>query len=520
MRFERCLQVANKKTAKTKPGNGAGKNAAQEIIEESKTTDPDADVTQAVTEPVDAVEDAAGEPSDSSDMSSAEDAESADLEHDHEAEGGDMPEPGDDVELQDDDSPSDDIDDASDNPHVDDLPPEVAPVIEEKVVERVIEKRGGFLPALIGGIAAAVIGFVAGRGDLLDPFLPSPSAGLAEQVTEIDGTVTTLNEAVSTLNGQLDETTVQVSSLQEAQSDGQAALEALTEQVGGISIPDLSGVEGGLGEVTQTVSSLTTNLGDTTARLSDVADRLTAIEKRPLTEALSEDVIGAYERELTELQGVIEDQQAAVGEQIAAQADILNEQRAELEAALAAQKEEVAALLEEAKAIEASAKAAETSAQIQTHLAEVSTAIDAGEPFTEALDALKGLGVDPAPELADAGADGVPTMAALQTDFIPAARAALSSARESEGAAPGLGSFLQRQLGARAVTPQDGDGPNAVLSRIEAAVRSGDLKSALDEANALPDAAKSELADWLSAAQARQAAAQALSAMIADTSSN
>jgi len=58
-------------------------------------------------------------------------------------------------------------------------------------------------------------------------------------------------------------------------------------------------------------------------------------------------------------------------------------------------------------------------------------------------------------------------------------------------------------LGARSVAPREGDDPDAVLSRAEAAVRSGDLDTALTEIAALPDVAQSAIADWQANAETR-----------------
>ena len=53
------------------------------------------------------------------------------------------------------------------------------------------------------------------------------------------------------------------------------------------------------------------------------------------------------------------------------------------------------------------------------------------------------------------------------------------------------------------MAPRDGDDPDAVLSRAEAALQSGDLQAALDTLTALPDVARAELADWTARATHR-----------------
>ena len=79
---------------------------------------------------------------------------------------------------------------------------------------------------------------------------------------------------------------------------------------------------------------------------------------------------------------------------------------------------------------------------------------------------------------------------------------------------------MQSQLGARSVTPQEGDGADAVLSRAEAALRTGNLTDVLAELDTLPDPAKPAIAAWLETAKTRQAALSAGNALSAQLNSN
>jgi hypothetical protein len=58
--------------------------------------------------------------------------------------------------------------------------------------------------------------------------------------------------------------------------------------------------------------------------------------------------------------------------------------------------------------------------------------------------------------------------------------------------------------------PREGDDPDAILSRVQAAVSSGDLETALAEISALPEGAQAEMADWIADAEARSAVTAAL----------
>jgi len=122
------------------------------------------------------------------------------------------------------------------------------------------------------------------------------------------------------------------------------------------------------------------------------------------------------------------------------------------------------------------------------------------------------------------GADaGGATLASLQDAFPELARAAIATARETlagdDAAERGM-SFLQRQLGMRSLAPRDGDGADAVLSRAQAAVLSGDLAAALAEIASLEDGPTAVLADWSARAQARVDAVAGVDALAASLTSN
>jgi hypothetical protein len=138
-------------------------------------------------------------------------------------------------------------------------------------------------------------------------------------------------------------------------------------------------------------------------------------------------------------------------------------------------------------------------------------ALDTGQAYTAAVAMLQGSDVPAA--LSDHAATGLPTLANLQGSFPAAARAALDAALRAN---PGetwtdrVGTFLRSQTGARSVTPREGNDPDAVLSRAEAALATGDLDTALQEISALPDEAKAAMTDWTNLAEQRRAAAAAI----------
>jgi len=112
-------------------------------------------------------------------------------------------------------------------------------------------------------------------------------------------------------------------------------------------------------------------------------------------------------------------------------------------------------------------------------------------------------------------AQGLVTMAALRATFPVAAREALATQPQPEDASLGerVAGFLLAQTGARSLAPREGGDADAVLSRAEAALRQGDLDTALDELTELVGTPATAMAEWISQARTRQAALAALASL-------
>jgi len=318
--------------------------------------------------------------------------------------------------------------------------------------ETVVERRGGFVPLLLGGVIAAALGY--GASSYQSGTWPFETA--AEPDSFREDTTTALDE-------------------QAARIDALAAeVQTATDTANGI---DLSGLEGA-------VEGLRADLDAASGSYDALAGRIDAIERRPVEESVSPEAMAAYENELNLLRDAIAQQRLEVEEmtQQALEAETNAEQQAALSKARAA-------------------------------LSEVYAALSAGEPYAEQVNTIEANGVSVPSELSGPAGDGVPTLAALTEDYPPAAREALSEARrlesDSETGNRRFATFLADQVGARSVTPRSGDAPDAILSRAEAALRDGDLQQALTELEALPDEAKAPLSDWMARAQTRVAAVSA-----------
>lgn len=319
------------------------------------------------------------------------------------------------------------------------------------------KRRGGaFVALLLGGAAAAVIGFGAARYVVPDGW---PFPGVAPEEDPLVAVIDAQGETIDAL------------------ADRVGALEADTALDDALA--ELRS------EAARRDEEMIARLDTLAGQLDELGNRLDAVERlAPEGSEAAQAAAAAYERELAALREMFEGELAA----------------------LEAQQADVGQM--EADAAEAARAAAGRAA-----LARVVTALDTGQPFGEPLAELQETTGIEAPEaLARAGAEGVPTLASLQEAFPPAARAALDAAIKSavdDGSMTRLSAFLRSQLGTRSLEPREGDDPDAILSRAEAALKLGDIEGALSELDAMPEASASALAAWKEMASARKAALDA-----------
>lgn len=291
------------------------------------------------------------------------------------------------------------------------------------------EPTGSGVGALIlGGVLAAIIGFVAARSNVIDNFLPPTWRMNAGEIA-----------------------------LQEQITSTQSEIDALSKTLAAIS-SDLS-----------TSQSPTVELD---AQIAGLINRVRQLEDRPV----------ASDAGNTEFSGDF----------------------AQLRQAAEKQQAEIDALLADARLVDQTSQDAASKTLARAAASRIAVAIETGAPFAGALGDLEAVGVSDIPsELRAVAADGVVTLASLQRAIPDVARAALAASPVDE--IGGLGNFLKRQLGARSVAPREGSDPDAILSRIEGAVREGHLANALSEAETLPDDAKTAMSDWLEDATTRLA---------------
>ncbi|MCK0170985.1 hypothetical protein MWU53_07950 [Aliiroseovarius sp. S1123] len=315
----------------------------------------------------------------------------------------------------------------------------------------------GFVPLLLGGAVAAAIGFGAARFPDQWPFgQPSEDPMVAEMAA--------LQDRIAGLESR---TAAQGDSLQALAADD--GLDRLRDETAG------------------TMDQLRTQLDGMTAKLDALENRIHTVEKLPQGSGMeaAAAAAAAYERELQQMRQMLDTELARITSQ-----------------------------KEDAQTLEVSAAETARAAAARAAMARVHAALETGQPFGDALfDLTENAGLAAPDALSAIAADGVATQQSLQTSFPEAARASLDAsirAAVEAGEMDRVSAFFRTQLGTRSLEPKEGDDPDAILSRAEAALKAGQLDTALTELAAMPDAGQPALAPWIaSATQRRDALAAA-----------
>lgn len=334
--------------------------------------------------------------------------------------------------------------------------------------------RSGFGPMVAGGLVAALIG--AGATFALLPNLPQ---SLRDTLVPPSATPVDLQADLAAQKAQIDALAQELATLRTAPAP----------------VADMTGVQAALDEATASARAAQ----DTVAALEG---RVQALESAPAGAPVSENgaalqaQIDALKADLAQAGSA----QSATQEQIAAAAAQAQAQIAEAQA--------------QAEALRASSEAAARQAVAQAAVARVAAAFEAGNSLAPALADAEAAGLS-VPEVLRAD---IPTAVALKSGFAEAARTALGLARrETAGQSLGekMGAFLLAQTGARSVEPREGDDPDAVLSRAQAAVDAGDFAAAVAGIAGLTPEAQAAMQPWVTLAQERLAAAEAVAALAA-----
>ncbi|MTH34277.1 hypothetical protein GL279_06630 [Paracoccus limosus] len=360
--------------------------------------------------------------------------------------------------------------------------PSAAPVSSIPVSTRAsaqpAPRRVGFFPTFLGGVVAAGLGAAACYWVI--PHLPAAWQPVVPEAALSDSQLDAARQA----------------GVDAARAEFQTQADALATRA----------AEAGTDAARQVLADATPGAASATGDLpADLADKLAALERNvaDLGSRLGQQApAGIPQSALDALASRVEQQQSRLDELAA---------RPAVDPATAAQ---VQTLAQQAEQLQQSTEAANRRAQAAAAASALIAAIENGAPRDQALAELQASGVEvPAVLTAD-----VPRIAELRSEFPAAARAGLKAARDSasgEGTMSALGNFLRVQTGARSVEPREGSDPDAVLSRANAAVESGDIAGALAEIGALPQPAQEAMAQWVGRAKTWTDANAALAALAA-----
>ena len=316
--------------------------------------------------------------------------------------------------------------------------------------------------AVLGGVLVALVVVLLARGGF---FLPPPdteASDLQTEMTALKSDVAAVKDDVAALKQAGSEDKITPLSDELATLKESVAALQDREPVPASDTAALNDLEGRLAALSRDVEALkSTAPGDSSAVAGDVASLRKEVDalSAKLASAPGDDRITALEAKVDALGATIDDA-AALAPAVAADA--------------------------------------------------LAAALEAGRPFASELAALRTLGVDAATldALAPRADSGLPTLANLRSTFENeiAAVDLATPIPEGTGVMDRLVKSARGLVEVRPAHPTEGSDPAAVVTRIRAALDADDLKTALSEWSALPDAAKTATADFARDAEARQRA--------------
>jgi hypothetical protein len=246
--------------------------------------------------------------------------------------------------------------------------------------------------------------------------------------------------------------------------------------------------------------------------LNEVRSRLDEVSKAAKAEENSVHSL-SQKVEALEQKPASQPEKQAVQAEIASQLAPVSERLAGIERTQSAKASEVSERLAGIERAQSERASDARTAAVTIALTNLKRTVSEGKPFAPELTAIESLSSEklPVSELAPYKNTGVPSLSELQREFADTVRDVI--VKHYQGNAQSfMDQILSRARGAIQVKPVGGAGDTveAVLGRIENALKAGDVKSALTESAALDGPAKEELQTWLAHAQVRAAADEAV----------
>ncbi|MFD0916711.1 COG4223 family protein [Pseudahrensia aquimaris] len=328
--------------------------------------------------------------------------------------------------------------------------------------------------------------------------------GVAGKLLDAENRIISLETYVSEAQAKLAELSSAVASASAGDSavDG-SALAAVTEKLDGLAndvsqlkqAPQQESVDPAtvvaLGTTVATIQSqigaLETSLGAVSAKTDKLPDSFVTPEA--VDEKLAglksglDDSLSAIESKVGELSGAVESQQAALG---TVQEQVSN--------------------------------GADKRAAVALIAAQLKSQVDRGEPFAQTLETLKTASGEGESYVAlePFASSGVATVDELATRFGTVSEDIINATTDKSAMSltDRLLSGAKSLVKVKPIDGVEGDTPDAIVSRIDSALRKGDAVLAAEAWQALPDAGKAASQSWFDALQARITADNLLSATV------
>ncbi|WP_295808134.1 phage tail protein [uncultured Nitratireductor sp.] len=366
-----------------------------------------------------------------------------------------------------------------------------------------VQRGGGAGRALAGGVVGGIVALAVAGGLQWAGILP----GFNATSDAPDPAIDTLRQQVTALESRLSE--------QPENGANDEALDAVLSEAG----QRATATERRVAELGEEITALRETMSSGEAGegpgLQALSQRLTALEEQTANLSASGGSGEAMEGVTTQVSSLETSVQGA------AEAARAANQSASDNAAI------VSALRNELDALKAQVEDADDAPRMALVIAATTlkSAVERGTPYASELEtytsiAPQGEAEALAPLQANA-ASGVPSRATLAAEAPGAAsRVVAAVGRQSNGGEGGIIDNLMASARSlvvvRPVGSVEGDGPDAIAARMEAAVVANDYESALAEYESLPDAGKEAAADFAKDLRARQAADEILNKALAD----
>jgi hypothetical protein len=358
-------------------------------------------------------------------------------------------------------------------------PPDASPDAEPQLEHST--SGGRWRAVLAGAAAAAVVGAVAGGAAYwLRP--PDSTPEILARLTRAEARLTDLAGRTPAI--------------------GRETINDMAARIGQIEakIADLKSVAGPTGDIPADRLQAAERAAATASERVDALARQAAADRQML--AALDQRLSATQKGLADLTRDEPAKMAALESRLAAAMGAVTELRTTLEGALKETRAALAAVVEPP-----ALKAVRLAVAAQA----LETAVARGAPYQNELAAMRALSADAAvlAPLDAFAATGLPGTDALAAEFFSLAPKLTAAA----GAGPREDSILakftanaEKLVRVRPTGDAAGDDAGAVIARMEARVRRGDLSGALAESQKLPPEAKALAEPWVKRVEARQAA--------------